>query len=121
MRIGYARVSTIESCGLPGCLVCGWLNMSHFFLWRRLFWRRVLCHAHVNGRACESPAVWKCVYGRGGSVLGEDFARDPLCAVHGSAGRCPTDRLARHVAIPESQQWQRVRLRVRIRLEDVCE
>ncbi len=91
--------------------------MTRFFLWRWLFWRRILCHVHdANGWPCAQPAVWKCVYGYGSAMLGDNYARDPLCAIHGRAGECPSDahrptfERSRHVPIPEAQRWRRVRL-----------
>lgn len=90
------------------------IPVSQWWPWRWLFWRRVGCHF----RNCGKPAIWKCIWGERGSVVGDDFARDPLCASHGHAGKCPTDSESRHVSIPESQRWRRVHLRIRIRWEE---
>lgn len=93
--------------------------ISQYWLWRWLFWRRVGCHF----RGCGKPAIWKCVY-RGvtaDGAFGEEYARDPLCAKHGKAGPCPTERNSIHAEIPETQRWYRVHFRVRIGWEGAAE
>jgi hypothetical protein len=91
--------------------------ISRFWLWRWMFWRRIRCSAWVPGISarsyvpCERPAVLKCLRfdSSTDTVCGGEFPRDPLCAIHGKEGLCPTDRNSQHVLIPESQRWRRVR------------
>ncbi len=97
-----------------------WTPLSQFWAWRWMFWRRVRCHVWVaEGVVCNEPAVIKCVYvySETGFVLGDDYARDPLCAGHGQEGECGNSWRSEHVLIPKIQRWTRVHLRLRLRFE----
>lgn len=96
----------------------GMRPISQFWLWRWMFWRRVRCHVYDHNVKCQRPAVFKCIRRMdSGVIVGDDFARDPLCEIHGKPGRCPSDRLATHSEIPAVQRWERVHFCVRVRFE----